>query len=78
MWKSRGIIDGKYYKGCGENTRDGLTKHGNLYAVMLDNHGPNIVFNHNIDPQEVIDFIEANFALEKSTSGFEQVYGILK
>lgn len=63
---------------CGQNTKDGLTKHGNLYAVMLDNHGPNIVFNHNIDPQEVIDFIEANFALEKSTSGFEQVYGILK
>jgi len=59
---------------CGENTKNGLSRHGNLYAVMLDNHGPNIVFNHDIDPQEVIDFIEANFALDKSTSGFEQVF----
>ena len=47
---------------------------GNLYCVMLDNHGPNIVFNHNIDPQEVIDFINDNFELGKSTSGFEKVY----
>lgn len=59
---------------CGQNTANGLTKHGNLYAVMLDNHGPNIVFHHDINPQEVIDFIERNFDLEKSTSGFEQVY----
>ena len=59
---------------CGENTRNGLTKHGNLYAVMLDNHGPNIVFNHDIDPQEVIDFISNNFAMDESTSGYEQVY----
>ena len=44
---------------------------------MLDNHGPNIVFNHNIDPQEVIDLLKQT-SLEKSTSGFEQVYGILK
>jgi hypothetical protein len=41
---------------------------------MLDNHGPNIVFNSNIDPTEVIDFIEANFDLDRSTSGFEKVY----
>lgn len=62
--------------GCGENTRDGLTKHGNLYAVMLDNHGPNIVFHHSINPQEAIDFIENNFDLSKSTSGFEEVFTI--
>ena len=59
---------------CGQNTADGLYKFGNLYCVMLDNHGPNIVFNHNINPQEVIDFIEENFDLGKSTSGFEKVY----
>lgn len=59
---------------CGQNTADGLTKHGNIYAVMLDKHGPNIVFHHDIDPEEVIDFINANFDLGKSTSGFEQVY----
>jgi hypothetical protein len=59
---------------CGQNTADGLSKFGNLYCVMLDNHGPNIVFNHSIDPQEVINFIEDNFDLGKSTSGFEKVY----
>ena len=59
---------------CGENTANGLSKFGNLYCVMLDNHGPNIVFSGTINPQEVIDFIIANFALDKSTSGFEKVY----
>ncbi len=59
---------------CGENTANGLGKFGSLYCVMLDNHGPNIVFNDSIDPQEVIDFILNNFDLDKSTSGFEKVY----
>lgn len=59
---------------CGENTANGLKKIGNLYCVMLDNHGPNIVFNSDINPKEVIDFIEANFDLNRSTSGFEKVY----
>lgn len=59
---------------CGENTANGLSKFGNLYCVMLDNHGPNIVFNDSIEPQEVIDFILNNFDLNKSTSGFEKVY----
>lgn len=54
---------------CGQNTSTGLTDFGNLSAVMLDNHGPNIVFNHNIDPQEVIDFIMANFELSGKTGG---------
>jgi hypothetical protein len=36
---------------------------------MLDNHGPNIVFNHSIDPQEVIDFIVENFDLALKTGG---------
>jgi len=63
---------------CGENTANGLGKFGNLYCVMLDNHGPNIVFNDSIDPKEVIDFITNNFDLNKSTSGFEKVYLGLK
>lgn len=54
---------------CGQNTSDGLKKFGNLSAVMLDNHGPNIVFHHSVDPQEVIDFIEANFDLSNKTGG---------
>lgn len=54
---------------CGQNTSRGLKKFGNLSAVFLDEHGPNIVFNRNIDPQEVIDFIEANFYLDEKTGG---------
>lgn len=54
---------------CGKNTSDGLKQFGNLKAVMLDNHGPNIIFSKDIDPQEVIDFIEANFDLEQKTGG---------
>lgn len=59
---------------CGENTRNGLAKFGNIHAVMLDNHGPNIVFSKNVDPQEVIDFIKNNFDLSKPTNGFSEVY----
>ncbi len=58
---------------CGKNTSNGLTKFGNLSAVYLDNHGPNIVFNRNIDPQEVIDFIVANFELSEKTGGFVSI-----
>lgn len=54
---------------CGNNTSKGLEKFGNLYAVYLDDHGPNIVFNKDIDPQEVIDFIEDNFDLSEKTGG---------
>jgi hypothetical protein len=58
---------------CGKNTSDGLTEYQNLdgpkvKAVMLDKHGPNIVFNRNINPQAVIDFIERNWDLDRSTS----------
>lgn len=61
---------------CGKNTSDGL-KVFDLYngslkypvkAVMLEKHGPNIVFNKNIDPQFVIDFIEKHWDLERQTS----------
>lgn len=57
---------------CGENTSSGLKKFGNLYAVMLDNHGPNIVFNRKTSPQEVIDFIDANFDLAQK-SGLDRL-----
>lgn len=56
---------------CGKNTSEGLKQFGNLKAVMLDNHGPNIVFSKDIDPQEVIDFIERNFDLDKKTGGYQ-------
>ena len=52
---------------CGQNTSDGLQNFDGIRAVMLDNHGPNIVFNRNTDPQKVIAFIEANFDLTGRT-----------
>lgn len=54
---------------CGQNTSRGLAKFGNLLAVYLQEHGPNIVFNRDINPQEVIDFIDANFDLTEKTGG---------
>lgn len=58
---------------CGNNTSRGLKEFGNLKAVFLDNHGPNIVFNRDIDPQEVIDFIDHNFDLSTKTGGFVSI-----
>lgn len=57
---------------CGTTTSTGLIKFGegtnSIYAVMLDKHGPNIVFNRAIDPKKVIGFIEQHFDLSKQTS----------
>jgi hypothetical protein len=58
---------------CGQNTSDGLKEYGGVdtntvKAVMLEKHGPNIVFNRHIDPNVVIDFIETNWDLDRSTS----------
>lgn len=55
---------------CGKNTSDNLKQFGNLKAVMLNNHGPNIVFSKNTDSQEVINFIERNFDLSQKTGGY--------
>jgi hypothetical protein len=54
---------------CGQNTSNGLAQFGFLKAVMLDNHGPNIVFSKETDPAEVIAFIERNFDLSAKTGG---------
>ena len=63
---------------CGENTSKGLMKFGNLSAVFLQEHGPNIVFDRSIDPQEVIDFIEDNFDLDGKTGGYVSLGEILQ
>jgi hypothetical protein len=57
---------------CGQNTSRGLKtmNDGEIEAVYLDQHGPNIVFNHNTDPNKVIDFIEKNFNLSAKTGGY--------
>ncbi len=55
---------------CGQNTSNGLTEvWSGIKAVMLDEHGPNIVFNRTIDPKRVIDFIETFFDLSQKTGG---------
>lgn len=57
---------------CGENTSRGLRSvgDGKIKVVYLDNHGPNLVFHHSIDPQEVINFIKDNFDLSQKTGGY--------
>ena len=55
---------------CGQRTSRNLKTFGNLKAVYLENHGPNIVFNRRINPEEVIKFIENNFDLSQKTGGF--------
>ena len=61
---------------CGQNTSDGLEEVApGIKCVYLDNHGPNIVFNHKTNPADVISFIDANFDLDKSTDGVSRSDG---
>lgn len=53
---------------CGQNTANGMVKiSSDIAAVMLDKHGPNIVFSQKADPKEVVKFISENFELNKQT-----------
>jgi hypothetical protein len=62
---------------CGRNTSSGLldidftgTKaRAKIKAVMLDEHGPNICFPKDADPDAVIEFIESTWDLEAKTGG---------
>lgn len=55
---------------CGENTSNGLIEfEEGIKAVYLDEHGPNIVFNKNINPTKVITFIDKYFNLAEKTGG---------
>lgn len=70
---------------CGQNTSKGLLEfnihegpHGRIKVVYLDNHGPNIVFNRNVDPECVIRFIQENFDLTQKTGGFVSVQSRLE
>lgn len=56
---------------CGMNTSRSLGSFGRIKAVYLQEHGPNIVFPRDIDPQEVINFIETNFDLSRKTGGYQ-------
>lgn len=57
---------------CGTNTANGLVMYegDDVAAVMLDKHGPNIVFKSTADPRQVIDFIERNFDLAAKTGEY--------
>ena len=58
---------------CGKNTSIGLKEEvPGIKCVYLDNHGPNIVFNKDMNPQTVIDFIDQNFDLTSSTDGIDR------
>lgn len=55
---------------CGKNTSDGLQlMEPGIKAVFLEEHGPNIVFNRNVDPKRVIAFIDRHFDLSQKTGG---------
>ena len=56
---------------CGENTWKGMMRFGNLAAVMLDQHGPNIIFSSKGNPIEVIKFIVDNFDLSVRSDGIK-------
>lgn len=58
---------------CGQNTSSGLGQFGAIKAVMLDKHGPNIVFPRGTDPAEVIRFIQANVDLKGRTDDLANV-----
>lgn len=57
---------------CGKNTSMGLKDFNGIKAVMLEKHGPNIVFNRHEDPQKVIAFIESNFDLKNATDEIQR------
>jgi hypothetical protein len=57
---------------CGQATSDNLRPwpaNQRIKAVMLEEHGPNICFSRDTDPDEVIRFIETRWDLEGKTGG---------
>ena len=43
-----------------------------IWAGHMDHHGPNIVFNSDINPQLVIDFIGKYWDLNRKTDGLSE------
>lgn len=55
---------------CGKNTSDGLREmEDGIWAVMLEQHGPNVVYRKDVAAERVIAFIERNFDLDAKTGG---------
>lgn len=59
---------------CGKNTSDHLNKvdlgDGDYVKVVyLDNHGPNVVFRDNINPEKLLNFLDKTFDFSNKTGG---------
>lgn len=55
---------------CGRNTSNNLREvEPGIWAVHLENHGPNIVFNRDTSADKVITFFEKHFDLTDKTGG---------
>lgn len=56
---------------CGINTATGMNNVGieGIYAVHLENHGPNIAFHKDVDPEKVIEFINLYWDLSNKEGG---------
>lgn len=62
---------------CGKNTSNGLKYWTqDIAAVMLENHGPNIVFNRKTDPVLVCQFIDDNFDLSLKTGPAWDIHNV--
>jgi hypothetical protein len=63
---------------CGQNTSRNLVEYApGIWAVMLDQHGPNIVFNQRVEARKVIDFINEHFDLGGRTDGLPSGRGVM-
>lgn len=72
MEKIHAIRPQKYFEcgshECGQNTAAGMQKISqNMAVVMLDKHGPNIVFSRDAKAEKIIAFISEHFDLNKRT-----------
>lgn len=55
---------------CGDNTVAGMREVlPGIYVCHLDGHGPNIAFHRDVDPNTVIQFIDANWDLAHKSGG---------
>lgn len=66
---------------CGQNTSKNLKEFDlgegdKIKVVYLDEHGPNIVFNRQTNPNKVIEFIDKNFDLQKKTGGLVEEFSM--
>lgn len=55
---------------CGQNTSNGLElldPAEGIWGVYLNNHGPNVVFDGDTNPETVTEFLNDNFRLDKKT-----------